>query len=576
QTAIKGVTVTGDANKFESPNDATKDVLVTRQSNGAEVIFPAILQKGEVWNVRTLFRATPGENATYTMNVNVIDTNDQVIQNGTVTATASTEYKAYRYNNPPVFPAVPFNSAPITRDVEIENLTNVPIVVTDPPVPVFGGNSTHPQSFSVVSPAANQWPITLGPNEKKIITIQFDPSVSSDPVQNVHLVPKSTACEDVPFTATAEISVGGITAGAYPTQEAFSCATTVVNVPVTGDPDITPGPLTWTIVGQNPGNFATAIASGVTIDRNQVIDVPVIFTPTAGTAGQTYAATIEFSYTNSQNETTTRSVALNGVSGGIVAKATSTFATVNAEAGDVVRLPITLDIQKNVQSLDLSTANLQTVHLVYTYNTDLLSFGDRNIANSVFNLPQGWSVDGARSTQGTNRLDLWLTGTRSLTDNDRSLGEIEFFVRLPEKDQTDDVRLESFELTGANGETFGQCLSTSTEGTQLNLVYRCGDAVYRQIMENGRLGTIVEPLRPNPITDEKVVTFRYATRVETPITLEIVDALGNVVDRVVDNLFHQVGAYQVNYDVSKLQSGSYVYRLTSSGTKTSSRFVVTK
>jgi hypothetical protein len=272
---------------------------------------------------------------------------------------------------------------------------------------------------------------------------------------------------------------------------------------------------------------------------------------------------------------TTRVVPLTAVSGGIIASAASTFATRDAQAGDVVRLPITIDIAKNVQTLDLATANLQQVHLVYSYNTDLLSFGTQNIANSVKNLPNGWSVDGAKSQQTATGLDLWLTGTRSLTENDKSLGEIEFFVRLPEKDQTDDVKLESFELLGSNGETFGQCLSTSATGTQLNLVYRCGDAIYQQIMRDGKLSSI-EPLTPNPITDQKVVTFRYATRVETPITLEIVDAMGNVVDRVVDNLFHTVGAYEVSYDVSKLPSGSYIYRFLSYESKSSNRFVVTK
>jgi hypothetical protein len=527
----------------------------------------------ETWYVSTIFTAPVGVNGTYTLNVNVVDLNDQIIQNGTVTATATTEFKAYRYNNPPVFPAVPYKSAPITRDVEIENLTDVPIVVEQGPIPNLNNQGSHPGSFSVVG---TTFPLTLGAREKKNITIQFDPSKSSAPVQNVNLIAKSTACQDVEFTAGAEISVGGITAGGYPAQELFSCASSTVNIPVTGDPDIDPAPLTWTITGPAQGNFATAVAQGMDITANQTIDVPVVFTPTPGTAGQTYNATITFSYTNAQGKTTSRSQELVGVSGGIIASATSTFATANAAAGDIVTLPIVIDIKKNVQSLDLTTANLRRVHLVYSYNTDLLSFGEgNNVGNHVKGLPAGWSVDPA-TTQTATGLDLWLTGTRSLTDADKSLGEIEFFVRLPEKDQTDDVKLDQFELLGANGETFGQCLSTSAQGTQLNLVYRCGDAVYRQIMETGKLTANIAPLTPNPITDQKSVTFSYATRVEAPITLEIVDALGNVIDRVVDNLFHQVGAYQVSYDVSKLQSGSYIYRLTAPGVKTSNRFVVTK
>jgi hypothetical protein len=578
KTMIKGVVASNDVSMFRAPSDPSNPLkhFDVKDGNGATVQFPKELLPTESWYVSTIFTPSTQTNGNYTMTLQMVDEFDQPLPNGTVTANAKTEYKAYRYNNQVVFPAVPYKSAPITQDLEVENLTDVPVSIENPPAPVFGGGGagSHPGSFSVVAPTT--WPLVLGPREKKMITIQFDPSKSSDPIQDVNLVPKSTACEEVEFKALAEISVGGITAGTYPSQEAFSCATTTVDIDVKGDADIDPAPLTWTITGPDAANFSTAIADGMDISASQIIPVPVVFTPTAGTAPRTYNATITFSYTGAQNKTTTRSVDLAGVSGGIVASATSTFATRNAQAGDVVRLPIAIDIKKNVSSLDLSTANLRTAHLVYTYNTDLLSFGDRNIANSLFNPPAGWTVDGARSREipGTG-LDLWLTGPTSLTENVQSLGEIEFFVRLPEKDQTDDVKLESFELLGANGETFGQCLSTSATGTQLNLVYRCGDAVYREIMENGKLASI-EPLRPNPITNQKMVTFRYATRVEAPITLEIVDALGNVVERVVDNLFHQVGAYEVSYDVSKLQSGSYIYRLTSPGTKTSNRFVVTK
>jgi hypothetical protein len=83
-------------------------------------------------------------------------------------------------------------------------------------------------------------------------------------------------------------------------------------------------------------------------------------------------------------------------------------------------------------------------------------------------------------------------------------------------------------------------------------------------------------MSPNPVTTEKIVTFRYGTRVESAISLDVIDPLGNLVDRVVDNLLHKVGAYEVRYDVSKLKSGSYIYRFTGYGGTTSHRFVVTK
>lgn len=565
-TSITGVREATVNDRFTDPEvfDGAGNLITT---------WPKNLIRGDQWVVKTNFIPEIGKTGTYTNTIQVLGENNEVIQNGVVVATANTLYREYQLNNLPTFPIAKYLSAPITQTMEIENTTDLPIEITRI-VPDLMNQGSHPNSFRIVSPAT--WPQMIDPGQKLTVQIEFDPSKSPDPTQTVNFMPVSTACLEKPFTVTGTISVGGITAQDYPSQELFSCASSTIPVDVTGDADITRGPLTWRIIGNNAGNFdASSLAQPVQIGANETIPVPVTFNPTPGTAAQTYQAEIEFTYIDRDGNPRVVTVPLVGLSGGIVANVASNFANAQAEAGDEVTLPITLDISKNISTLDLANANLRKVHLVYTYNTDLLSFGPGdNVANAVTGLPGGWVVDPQSAVTPTG-LDLWLSGPASLTDANTTLGTIKFFVRLPEKDETDAVQLESFEIFGANGETFGQCLATSATGTSLDLVYRCGDAIYQQIMRDGKLSSIA-PLTPNPVTDQKSVTFRYATRVETPITLEIIDPLGNVIDRVVDNLFHQVGAYEVRYDVSKLQSGSYIYRLLSNGSKTSQRFVVAR
>lgn len=567
-TRIKTVRKVGaDADKFS-------DVKVFDGANNEITTWPKNLLPTEEWKVRTTFTPPVGVTGSFTATIEVVDDADVVIQNGIVTATGVTEYREFGYKAIPTFPTVNYKSLPISQPMTIENLTDVPISVSGIVPDIDNDPGTHPQAFSIDPSVV--FPFTLGARETRDINVIFDPRVSSEKVQTVNFASRTSACEVKIAPLVANVSLGAFTATTYPDQEVFSCEQTIVPITVTGMPSITPAPLTIDIQGPDAANFAiSGVTSGILLDADQSIDVPVVFTPNPSVAVQTYSAQVVFSYTNEHGETTVETRPLTGIAGGITASVVSDFAQKTAEAGDVVTLPIALNVAKLVTTLDLTTANLRKAHLVYTYNTDLLTVENNNLGTAVTGMPNGWVVDVVKSQQTATGLDLWLTGPNSLTDADLSLGQIRFAVRLPEKDETDEVRLETFELFGANDETFGQCVATSALGTQLNLVYRCGDAVYQQMMREGKLSTI-DPLTPNPITNQKNVTFRYATSVPTPITLEIIDPLGNVVDRVVDNQQHEKGAFEVKYDVSNLQTGSYIYRLTSVGGASSQRFVVTK
>jgi hypothetical protein len=86
-----------------------------------------------------------------------------------------------------------------------------------------------------------------------------------------------------------------------------------------------------------------------------------------------------------------------------------------------------------------------------------------------------------------------------------------------------------------------------------------------------------EPAHPNPVTGAgHVVTLGYVTRVEGPISLIVYDILGNEVARVVDNIRHEPGSYEVNFDVARLASGTYTYHLIAPSFQGTRQFVVSK
>jgi len=57
-----------------------------------------------------------------------------------------------------------------------------------------------------------------------------------------------------------------------------------------------------------------------------------------------------------------------------------------------------------------------------------------------------------------------------------------------------------------------------------------------------------------------VVNFQYVTRHQGIVSLIIYDELGKEITRVVNGQYHPAGTYEVRTDVSRLMSGSYIYR----------------
>jgi hypothetical protein len=208
----------------------------------------------------------------------------------------------------------------------------------------------------------------------------------------------------------------------------------------------------------------------------------------------------------------------------------------------------------------LSNAGIRTVVLKYTYDIDMLEAGD--LTKSFTPSVPGWKLDPVNSKlDSVNKiLTLTLSGPQPLNDPNTQLGQIIFKATLPRTGNSSAVTLTSSQLLDVNGAPVPNCLTVAHQDTGITLVFQCGDSTLIKFMNDKPFVRIV-PATPNPVTDRgSSVTFRYAQRAEGNITLSLYDALGNEVARILDNVHHPAGSFEVYYDTSKLPSGSYVYR----------------
>jgi hypothetical protein len=243
--------------------------------------------------------------------------------------------------------------------------------------------------------------------------------------------------------------------------------------------------------------------------------------------------------------------------------ARSVFSQLSAEAGKDVMLPIDLSVNKRGLPDNLSKLNINAVRLTYILgDKDLLDFAKRDITQALLNPPSGWKLetDPAKTFYKDSLVVFYLTGNRPLDDNDKSLGQFRFLTTLTAQNEATKVTLLKMELF-SDDQPVGPCATPLVQDSTFNLLLRCGDSTMRLVMQGkGGLVNFIKPATPDPATGSSV-SIGYANRAETDLTLVIYDALGREVARPVNGIHHEVGAWEVRCDVSRLPSGTYTYRL---------------
>jgi hypothetical protein len=430
-----------------------------------------------------------------------------------------------------------------------------------------------------VGGTAKTLPIKLAGGECVDITVQFDPSVSPDSVQTQNYSVASTACITPSIaTATSGVKLGPpAILGADIKPTILSCDTKDTSVVITNSNGVNSPAMTITninVTGPDKLRFTTTNPASMSVPGGSSVKIPVTFSPipSPGPTATSYSANVVVTLTDASGKIVTLTAPVTGSSNGMSAAVSSNFTVqkAQADANTVLPLPINVAFNRNSLSDPIEAFGIMKITLRYTYNTDILDLVLVNKIPKMTGLPAGWIVDAASNvvsgTPGT--LTLILDGTAPLSDADLQtsngvLGQLSFTPTLAKSgSKVATVTLAPPDLRMANDSVVGGCLAVTQTGTQFSLVYACGDSTLAYFLTNGNAPSMIKPVNPNPVSlsNGGVVNFQYVTRHEGIVSLIIYDELGKEVARVVNAQFHPAGTYEVRTDVSRLTSGSYIYR----------------
>jgi len=584
---------------LESTSSGESSVIQrVTHSNAAFINLRGVLQNGTVWDPTTgSQRLGPGDQATIyedypvpaNTNATAIDylvaTN---LQGDTITgkplqATINTTYREEKLDVSSLdFGSPDYQGPRKSQSFIVTNTANSKLTISSVAL-ALGGQYNNAYTITTNPPIPAQG-LVMQPGDKMTVTVDFDPSVSFAASQPARIDINSDACAAQSADIRSGVSVHGATSTITPSTPILSCdqqvsTVTVYNLkPRDVNEDVTDEITAVNITGTDPTFFAiSGNPTGTIIHGMDSTKLDVQFNPLPGGAPRGYSAMMEIHLHSARGLDTVLFRPLVGAAGNIVATARSVFATASngtaeAYAGDNLKLPIDLAIDKGTLSTPLSTLNVNKIVLTYTIpNPNLVHVSD--IAASMEGLPAGWSVDRGGSSFSGNTLKITLTGSRALDDADHSLGTLNMVATLSSDTAGTPVELVSMDMFHDNA-AVGACASTKVESGNFNLIYRCGDESMQLVMSgNGSRINFIKPATPNPVSGSKV-TFQYANRIETDISLAIYDALGKEVSRPVNNIHHEPGVWKVTSDVSSLSSGTYTYRLTGDKGVASGQFVI--
>jgi hypothetical protein len=454
------------------------------------------------------------------------------------------------------------------------------------------GAPKYRPAFNVVGYELNGAPVTvpvgLAKGECLKINVEFDPSKFTDAVQDLYFNIATNACFDTNTAyITAGTKLGPPSILGFSEPVIFSCNTTSNTVKVT-NPGLLGSNITIKnvrIAGTDPTFFAISGPIPPTVGGGRTEDIPIQFNPALAVPGRNYTATVEVDVTKTDGVDTTMITNIDASAGGMSAQVSSTFAVADQKikAGTNVKLPITLAVNKNsLTAMNFNVVGVRRIVLVYKYNSDILDIPNDNVVASFItgsSLPADWRIDPSSNVvDGTNGVDGTLTivlvGDTPMPDGTSLLGEMGFSAALSKYGIATNVTLESAKFYRADQTEIQGCFNATTVGTSTELVYECGDKTLIDAL-NGKSPSSIAPATPNPVTRRsELVTLRYAVRYMSPVTLSILNELGQEVKRLVDTRQHPAGAYEVKFDASSLASGTYTYRLVMDNSAQSGRFVV--
>src|ERR1017187_4004482 len=197
-------------------------------------------------------------------------------------------------------------------------------------------------------------------------------------------------------------------------------------------------------------------------------------------------------------------------------------------------MPVKVSVARNgldINKVPLTDLNINEIILTYNVpNSNFVAPGSQ-----LSNLYPNWKLRNP-PTWNNGQLVLDLIGTKPLDDNIINAGNVlcsvPFEVFLDTSNGATNINLQSVQLLSGPGVPISPiCDSTTKESGALSVILKCGDSTLRMLMSGkGNLINVVYPATPDPVTGGHV-TFSYANRGATNITLSILDVLGQEVMR---------------------------------------------
>ncbi|HYM20101.1 MAG TPA: hypothetical protein VEW28_03750 [Candidatus Kapabacteria bacterium] len=412
-------------------------------------------------------------------------------------------------------------------------------------------------------------PIKLSakPVECLDVYVEFDPSFILDTGQVGFFGIESNACPNA--DQNIALNARGFTTSGPPQIQGFnapailSCSNNVDTATISNSQGNLKQIVGYTITGANPANFTILSPLPINIPGTSTVPIIVGFTPTPGLGLANYSAQIVAAIIdNGQTDTSyVTSTLLQAQSNSVLLSVNHSFSQNFVKTGDYTSMIMALALTKNGLSDPISSIDIQKVVLTYNYNIDMLDLQPSIQAAFTTSIP-GWAVDPANSSVNiaTKTLTLTLIGTPPISDANTQLGQLAFRATVPKTGNSTPVTLTSIQLFDGSGNPVKNCIATAHLDTGITLVFQCGDSALIKTM-NGLPVTKIVPVVPNPVSGSQTsVAFRYGQRGEGNISLSLYDALGNEVARILDNVHHPAGTFEVYYDTGGLPSGSYVYR----------------
>jgi len=494
-------------------------------------------------------------------------------------ATACAVYRSYDVTNGYVdFGPVPFGNPKQQKIFSLCSTGDDPLTVSEiDPVPTNDGAITLTGVYKVNGTVIPSLPIILKKGECLDFEVQFDPSFELGVAKTgLFTIRTNTFGKDSTTSADGETTSGSPLIEGFALDAILSCNDSDSFVYVNNKELVTKTIDSAWIDGTDAAKFTLKQTFPVQILSGNKGPIKIGFDPNGGIGSNSYTATVHVIVSDGTRKDTLK-VLVGGKTNNFSLGVTSAFTKTGLHFGDAAPLDIDLNLNKNGLTASLSSLDIRTVVLSYTYDIDLLDLSPD--ITKIFSSTPGWIVDPVASSLPTTanpQLRLVLNRATPLSDADLMLGTVNFTATLPKTAPSSLMTLTELTLLNSNKDTVHTCLVTTHIDTSITIIYKCGDSTLFKFMNGGQISFGIAPATPNPITAaNRTETLRYQLRREGSVSVAIFDELGNQVAAIEDNVHHPAGSFEVYYDTGKLPSGSYIYRFTFDGKDTrSGRLVI--